>query len=220
MIDKAQTLGEMVAANPAVARILHRHRFDYCCGGRQSLAEACAATGVDPTVVLREIDAAGAGTAEEVRWDQRSVNDVIQHILDDYHAPLRSEIPCLIDLAHRVEQMHADKASCPKGLAAFLSDMREAVQNHLGKEEGILFPLLLSGRGQMASMPIRVMLQEHDDHCRSLQVIRHLTNDLRTPEHACASWRELYRALAQLEVDLMNHMHLENHILFPRALAG
>lgn len=220
MMTTEQTLGEVVAANPAAARIFHRHRLDFCCGGTQSLAQACAVSGLDPEAVLREIDAAGTDEREDVRWDQRSLDDLVRHILDRYHAPLRTEIPRLIDLARRVEHVHADKPDCPKGLADLLSDVREAVDGHLGKEEGILFPLILAGRGQMARMPVQVMLQEHDDHGRSLHRIRELTHDFHLPEHACASWRELYRSLAQLEVDLTDHIHMENNTLFPRALAG
>jgi regulator of cell morphogenesis and NO signaling len=99
-------------------------------------------------------------------------------------------------------------------------DIRTAVESHLGKEEQILFPLILAGRGQNARMPVQMMIQEHEDHGRNLHRIRELTNNLQLPDYACASWRELYRALAELEVELMDHIHLENNILFPRALAG
>ncbi len=119
-----------------------------------------------------------------------------------------------------MEDAHADKPERPAGLADLLTEVRAAVESHLAKEEQILFPLILSGRGQMAHMPVQVMMQEHEDHGENLRRIRELTNDLQIPEYACASWRELYRSLARLEVELMDHIHLENNILFPRALAG
>jgi regulator of cell morphogenesis and NO signaling len=97
---------------------------------------------------------------------------------------------------------------------------RAAVDSHLAKEEQILFPLILSGRGKTAHMPVQVMMQEHEDHGQNLQRIRELTSNLQIPDYACASWRELYRSLAQLEVELMDHIHLENNILFPRVLTG
>jgi regulator of cell morphogenesis and NO signaling len=220
MVSTEQTLGELVTAIPAAARVFHRYGLDFCCGGKQSLEEACAAERLDPEAVIQEIETTAASGQEEVRWGQRPLEELIQHILDRYHAPLKTEIPRLIDLARKVEDVHGDKPDCPAGLADLLTEVRAAVESHLAKEEQILFPLILSGRGQMAHMPVQVMMQEHEDHGQNLRRIRELTNDLQIPDYACASWRELYRSLAQLEVELMDHISLENNILFPRALAG
>jgi regulator of cell morphogenesis and NO signaling len=220
MASTNRTLGELVALNPAAAEVLHRYHLDFCCGGRQSLEQACAASGLDPEVVLREAEQATTDERDDVRWAERSIEELIRHILDRYHAPLKQELPRLIELAGLVERVHAEKPDCPAGLADLLTDVREAVESHLVKEEQILFPLILSGRGRMARMPVQVMVQEHEDHGQNLALIRQLTRDLRLPEAACASWRELYRSLGELEVELMDHIHLENNILFPRALAG
>jgi regulator of cell morphogenesis and NO signaling len=215
-----QTLGHMVAANPAAAKVFQRYGLDYCCGGKQSLRQACAAGNVDAEAVLREIEVVGAGTKDEARWAERPLDELIEHIIDRYHAPLRAELPRLIQLARKVEQAHADNADHPEGLAGLLLDVQTAVESHLAKEEQILFPLIRSGHAQNAYMPVQVMIQEHEDHGQNLRRIRELTRDFDLPEHACASWHELYLALAKLEVDLMDHIHLENNILFPRALAG
>ncbi|MBN1612101.1 MAG: iron-sulfur cluster repair protein YtfE [Polyangiaceae bacterium] len=215
-----QTLGEMVAADPAVARVFQRYRLDYCCGGKQSLRQACAAQNVDAEVVLREIAGAGAVAKDEARWAERPLDELIAHIIDRYHAPLRVELPRLVELARKVEQVHADNPDRPEGLADLLVDVQSAVESHLAKEEQILFPLVLAGRAQNAYMPVQVLTQEHEDHGQNLRRIRELTRDFDLPGHACASWQELYRSLAELEVDLMDHIHLENNILFPRALAG
>jgi regulator of cell morphogenesis and NO signaling len=125
-----------------------------------------------------------------------------------------------VELAGQVERAHVDKPDCPRGLSDLLADVQAAVESHLSKEEKILFPLILAGRGQTAHMPVQAMIHEHEDHGQNLIRIRKLTKDLKLPEYACASWRELYRALGELEVELMDHIHLENNILFPRALAG
>jgi regulator of cell morphogenesis and NO signaling len=220
MATTEQTLGQIVTANPTAERVLHRHRLDFCCGGKQSLAEACASSGLDAEGVLREIAAAPADERDEAEWAGRTVAELVEHLLERYHAPLRTELPRLIDLSHLVERAHADKPERPAGLAELLSEVRDAVESHLAKEEKILFPLILAGRGAMARMPVQVMLQEHEDHGRSLRRIRELTADFGLPEDACPSWRELYRSLAELELELMRHIHLENDILFPRALAG
>jgi len=220
MKNTEQTLGNLVIASPAAAKVLQRYRLDYCCGGKQTLDEACAAENIDPEAVLRDIDAAGTGSVDVARWDERPLDELVQHILDRYHAPLRVELPRLIELAGQVECAHADKPDRPAGLADLLIEVKAAVESHLAKEEQILFPLIVAGRGRTAHMPVQVMMQEHEDHGQNLRRIRQITNDLTVPEHACASWRELYRALGELEVDLMDHIHLENNILFPRTLAG
>jgi len=220
MRNKEQTLGDLVAAFPAAAEVLQRYRLDYCCGGKQSLLDACTAADLDADVVLQDIEAAGKSNVDIARWDQRPLNELVQHILDRYHASLRIEIPRLIELAEQVERAHEDKPDRPAGLADLLREVKVAVESHLAKEEQILFPLIVAGRGQTAHMPVQVMMQEHEDHGQNLRRIRNLTGDMTAPEYACASWRELYRALAELEVDLMDHIHLENNILFPRVLAG
>lgn len=219
MMTTEQTLGDLVTASPSAAKVFQRHDLDYCCGGKVTLAQACAAKGLDSEAVLREVDAAARTQAEgEGLWGDRPLRELVQHILDRYHARLWSELPGLVELARRVERVHADKPSCPRGLAALLAEVREAVESHLTKEEKILFPLIVSGRGALATMPVQVMVQEHEDHGANLRRIRELTRHFKAPREACASWRELYRALAELEVELMDHIHLENSILFPRTL--
>jgi regulator of cell morphogenesis and NO signaling len=224
MILTEQTLGELAVAVPTAAKVFHRYGLDYCCGGKQSLAAACARKGLDPAAVLEDIrtDQAALRVPGDggLRWLDRPLVELVQHILTRYHAPLRDELTRLMTMARRVEQVHAERPECPTGLADHLEAMGPFVADHLAKEEQILFPMILAGRGRLASVPVQVMLGEHVDHGDALRRIRRLTNDLRLPEGACATWRELYRSLLQLEVDLMEHIHLENNVLFPRALAG
>lgn len=219
MIGLHQTLGELVTIHPFAAKVLHQYGMDYCCGGQQTLADACTVAGVDPAGVAAEIEQASAQNPHAERWDQRPLSELIDHIVSRYHAPLRTELPRLIELASRVEQAHAERSDRPAGLARLLSQVRDAVESHLEKEEQILFPLIRAGRGRMAQMPVQVLIHEHDDHGQNLTRIRQITHDFSLPPNACASWRELYRALAELEGELMDHIHLENSILFPRALA-
>jgi regulator of cell morphogenesis and NO signaling len=98
--------------------------------------------------------------------------------------------------------------------------MQEAVLDHLAKEEQVLFPLIASGRGQFAAGPAHVMEMEHDEHARNLGELRRLTNNMQPPDGACITWHALYLALRQFEEELMVHIHLENNVLFPRALAS
>jgi regulator of cell morphogenesis and NO signaling len=131
---------------------------------------------------------------------------------------LRESLPELIRMAEKVETRHGEKASCPKGLAAHLISMHEFVLEHLSKEEQVLFPLIANGQGRIAVGPVHVMEMEHEEHARALAILRRLTNNFDPPAEACITWRALYLGLRQLEEELMVHIHLENNVLFRRAL--
>ena len=213
------TLADLAVAHPAASRVFHRHGLDFCCHGRRPLAEACAERGLDADRVVAEIATEEAATPELPRWDERSLPELVEHIVRFYHLRLRAELPELISLAAKVETRHAEKASCPRGLRAHLEEVHPAVLEHLAKEEQILVPMILGGRGRMAAGPIHVMESEHEDHGESLRKTRQLTADLVAPEEACPTWRALYLRLGQLESELMDHIHLENNVLFRRVLA-
>lgn len=218
MIDATQTLGHVAAAHPASTLVFLRHRLDFCCGGSVKLGDACRAAGLDPEAVIREIAAQRVTTLPE-RWDTRPLPELIDFILTRYHEPLRSDLPALLEAARRVERVHSKKPSCPHGLAAHLEHMSAEIELHLAKEEQVLFPAIRAGSGgAQVQMPVRVMMQEHDDHGANLQRLRELATDFNPPPEACATWRALYAGLEKLEAELMAHIHLENNVLFPRAL--
>ncbi len=222
MINTDETLGALATLHPQATAVFLRHRLDFCCRGGQKLAAACEAAGIDPSVVAAEIAALveGGPKDEAVRWDTRAPEELIEHILSHYHEPLRHDLPALVQAARKVERVHGDKPSCPNGLADHLEAIHADLLSHMAKEEQVLFPALRSGgRGQAIHMPIRVMMQEHDDHGTSLRRTRELTNDLEPPVDACGTWRALYSALEQLEAELMQHIHVENNVLFQRALS-
>lgn len=214
------TLAELVTRYPGAAGVLHRHGLDYCCGGARNFSEACEALNLDASEVLAEIHARRGDSSSQIRWEEQPPGKLIDYILSRYHEPLREELPRLIALSARVEKVHAGKPSCPKGLERHLIAIREAVESHLAKEEQILFPMIKSGQLRMVFCPIRVMMDEHEDHGKNLRKTREITHDFGIPSDACATWAELYRSLEGLEKDLMDHISLENNILFPRAAEG
>ena len=218
-IQPSETLSDLAIRLPGASRVFHRHRLDFCCGGRRSLAEACAARGLDPARLVEELGREVAEPAE-IDWALRSLPDLIDHILVRFHEPLRAELPELVRMARRVEEVHAEKPGCPLGLSAHLASVKESLELHMQKEERVLFPMIRAGRGAHAAGPVSVMEQEHDEHGVSLRRIRGLTGDLVPPAHACTTWRALYLRLDALERELMEHIHLENNVLFPRALEG
>lgn len=157
-------------------------------------------------------------TPDRHHWDSAPLADLIRFVVAEYHAPLRTELPSLIALAEQVESQHGDTPGCPRGLSAHLRQVHGAIVDHLAKEEKVLFPLILEGYGARTAGPVRVLELEHDEHRRDLARIRALTHNLTPPEDASPAWRTLYQRLSRLESALFEHMHLENNVLFPRAL--
>ena len=210
-------LGELATAHPSATRVFLRHKLDFCCGGRRSLADACRQAGLDPERIAQELEQE-AKCDESTRWDQRSQTELADHIEARYHAALRRDMPPLIEAARKVERVHANKPAVPAGLADVLMEFFGEMESHMQKEERILFPWIRNGtRSDAIAMPIRVMVEEHDSHREYLARIVELTDDFVAPPHACATWRALYNGLAAIKADLMEHIHLENNILFPRA---
>lgn len=214
------SLAELATTVPGAAGVLERHRLDFCCRGERTLAAACADRALAADAIVAELRAAVAADDDVARWATAPLDALIDHVLARYHAPLRDELPRLQALAAKVERRHAGKDACPRGLASHLAAMEDAIEEHLQKEERILFPMIRAGRGSSAAMPIRVMQDEHLDHAANLDRLRALAHDFVAPAGACASWRALYLGLATLEADLHAHIALENHVLFPRALRG
>lgn len=220
MITTDQTLADLSVTAAGASRVFHRHGLDFCCNGRISLAEACEKRALDVDALIAELETETASTDDFQRWDEAPITALIDHLLDHFHAAHREEVPRLIAMATKVERVHADKPGCPRGLAAHLESMLASLDEHMNKEEQVLFPLILAGRGRMASMPISCMEDEHRDHGANLERLRALTDGYTAPEHACTTWRALYLGCEQLERDLMEHISLENNVLHPRALRG
>jgi len=219
-IDKSTTVAELVTSHPAAMKILQRHAIDFCCGGAEPLSHACAEHGVNADTLLAEVlKQESTGQAPIERWDQKPLTELIDHILDVYHVELKEELPRLEAMARKVLEVHGPKD--PKMFSELLSTflaLKGDLDPHMMKEEQILFPMIRSGAGAMAAPPIRVMRSEHDTAGALLRRVRELTHDFVVPVEACATWRGLWQGLERLEQSLHEHIHLENNILFPRAL--
>lgn len=213
-----QSLGQLARRIPGATRVFHDYQLDFCCGGKQSLGEAAQAAGLDAQPIEARLLLLQAQAQRDGRdWGAASAADLIAHILARYHEVHRQQLPELIRLARRVEQVHGDREDCPLGLADHLCVMQQELESHMQKEEQVLFPLLARELGNMAGGPISVMRMEHDEHGQALQQLNALTNDITLPRAACNTWRALYLGLRTLREDLMEHIHLENNILFDNA---
>lgn len=221
-MDPESTVARIATERPASIPVFHRHRIDFCCGGRQPLGEACRDAGISTDRFLDEVRAEEARTTVPLpRWDDASLDALIDHILTRYHRPLDEALPRIVDWAVAVQRAHGDHD--PEYFRRLLQNVlavRDEISAHMIKEEQVVFPWIRGGSGSTAGEPLGVLIQEHETLGRLLDEIRSMTNDFQVPDDACTTWRALWEALETLENDCHEHIHLENNVLFPRALAG
>lgn len=215
-------VGQIAAEHPLATRVFARHGIDFCCGGGRPLREACGEKGIDAVRVLEEIrkELAAPGAPSD-RWNEAPLGELIDHILARYHRQLHEELPRLEAMARKVVAVHREKdpVRLPELLSVYL-ELKAELDGHMAKEEQILFPMIKRGQGAMAGGPVAVMEHEHDVAGNLLRRLRELTDGYEVPAEACNTWRALWHGLEALERDLHEHIHLENNILFPRALAA
>jgi regulator of cell morphogenesis and NO signaling len=213
-----RTLADIATTLPGATGIFRRYKLDFCCGGRVPLAQAAAQRGMP----VEELEAELEGVAAlGLRGEQPETSEgLIELIETRYHAAHRRELPELVRLARRVEAVHKDKPDVPRGLAGLLEQMSIELEDHMQKEEQVLFPLMRRGGHPMIAQPIAVMLAEHDDQGAHLRSLETITNDFTPPAGACTTWRALYVAAKKLADDLVEHIHTENNVLFPRFQAA
>lgn len=152
------------------------------------------------------------------QWGDKSLVEIVNFIVDYYHQRLREQFKELLPLSKMVESAHKQNSLSPKGLTELLTEFSEDLEEHMNKEEQILFPLIKNGQGAHAYMPIKVMQEEHDSHDKVLSAIRAMTNNYHAPPEACGTWINLCKKLEVLDTELVEHIILENQILFVRAL--
>lgn len=207
-------IGRIATALPGATAVFRKFGLDFCCGGDDTLGVAAARSGVD----VHEVEEA------LVRVDQENdksaypdeTPELIDHILNRYHETHRRELPELIMLARKVEAVHAENPKVPHGLADLLQDIVDELDVHMQKEEVILFPAMLNQATGMLEGPVMQMRYDHDQLGENLRLLEEITNVFVVPGDGCRSWRALYAGAAKLADDLMEHVHLENNVLFPR----
>lgn len=220
-MDSPLTVAALVTQHPRAVAVLQRHLIDFCCGGARPLAEACGRANISLETLMDELHAEEARfTSPDTRWDLEPLPRLITHLLERYHAPLWSELPRLRAMATKVLRVHGDKDARIAEINVILSDLADELEQHMRKEEQVLFPMIGSGRGSAAGGPVAVMHAEHDSAGEALRAMRRLTDGYTPPAEACGTWRALWQGLEALEAELHAHIHLENNILFPRALRG
>jgi regulator of cell morphogenesis and NO signaling len=221
-VTATRTLGELVAEAPGRAAVLDRLGLDYCCHGQRTLIDACTEAGLEADAVAAEL-----GTAREQPGDHPTEPAALaDHIEATHHRYLHEELPALHALAAKVLGVHGERHPELADVRRLVDALRADLEPHLLKEERVLFPAirsLASGARDLpfgtVQHPIRVMSSEHDHAGELLASLRDVTGGYRVPDDGCASYRSLYERLAALEADTHRHIHLENNVLFPAAVA-
>jgi len=210
-----QPLGQIARQMVGAAAVFNDCGLDFYCKGSRTLREAAGDAGLDADAIDRRLQGLRPmDQSDERDWAAAPSKDLIAHILRRFHSVHREQFPELIRLARRVEQVHGEHPECPAGLADHLCAMEQMLESHMQKEEMVLFPMLERGAGAMAGGPIHVMRMEHDEHAQTLQHLAGLTHGMTPPPAACATWSALYAGLRVMREDLIQHIHLENNILF------
>jgi regulator of cell morphogenesis and NO signaling len=216
-IQTNSRVGEIAAHHPLATRVFARHGIDFCCGGGVPLSRACAARGLSAEQLVEEMRAEIAGAPAGQHWLDAPLDELVAHIVATYHVPLREELPRLEAMARKVAKVHAERD--PEGRLPGIVDtfvgLRGELEEHMAREEAALFPALLAATHDC---PVEPFVDDHSAAGAALARLRELTDDYVPPADACNTWRALWAGLAALETTMHDHVHLENNILFPRAL--
>ena len=227
--DLSTPVGEIVARFPSTSRIFDRAGVDFCCGGKRPLGEACTAKGLPADRLLAELEAelAAAGDEPDASLADAPLPALARYIVERFHVPLREELPRLGRMAERVLEAHgrAHPEVVPELVQIFRA-FRPELEEHMAKEEATLFPAIealevstAAGGAPPIGELVAALEGEHDGAGAALTRLRELTGGFAPPAGACNTFRALYDGLARLESEMHLHVHLENSVLFPRAVA-
>jgi regulator of cell morphogenesis and NO signaling len=233
-LDTNRTVRELALAMPDATRVFERLRIDYCCGGSHTLSDACRAAGVqieDVVGLLEDGDRSPARDGSALDFQSLTLAELISHIVEKHHVFTTAEMARITALVEKVCGKHGENHPELLEVGALFARLCDELRPHMLKEERVLFPYVIALESAVAqrspapfapfgtvSNPVRMLMSEHDVAGDLLRELRATTRDYAAPGDACMSYRTLYNALADLEADLHQHIHLENNVLFPRAV--
>ena len=231
-INATKTVRELAVELPAATRLFEKLGIDYCCGGATPLSDACVRAGLRLDDVVTSLERLGeAKESPTTDWQTARLNDLITHIGTTHHVFTREELDRIEPLLAKVCSVYGERRAELLRIQNLFQDLKRELLPHMMKEDQVLFPYigeleaaLDNGTAKPYAFfgtvrnPVRMMMTEHDAAGDVLRHIRELSDDFTPPADACVSYRTLYQALEGLEQDLHQHIHLENNILFPRAI--
>ena len=229
---KDKTVGELVAEDYRKAEVFKKFGIDFCCGGGKTVKEVCEKKGVDYTLLEKELlEAEKKATSDTTNFNEWKLDALADYIVEKHHTYVKENIPMLLEFSKKVARVHGNANPEVVKIADLFQEAADELTHHMMKEEHMLFPYIKElankqkngGNGLhppfgTVQNPIRMMEMEHELVGKNLEEIRTITNNYTLPEDACASYSLLYRLLDEFEDDLHIHIHLENNILFPKAL--
>lgn len=225
-------VGEVVKQNFKTASLFQQNNIDYCCGGRKSISEACAEAGIETESILNKLEK----IFELTDPDSLFINGLTPAELTDYivkrhHSYVRENIPFLQKSLGKICQVHGENHPELFRVNELFVGSAGNLTTHMQKEEIMLFPYIKSlfkaKNNNLAppspvfgtvSNPIAAMIDEHENEGQRFDEISALTNKYSIPEDACTTYEVTLRLLSDFENDLHRHIHLENNILFPKAV--
>lgn len=226
------TIGELVASDWRKAQVFKKYGIDYCCGGKRTVAEACEKKGIDAGLVARELQEVEDKPLDAtVHFDRWELDFLVDFILNNHHKYVREAIPFLEELAGKVSRVHGDNHPELFEIERHIQRVIEELTLHMHKEEMILFPYIkkiVAVKKSNSTLdlppfvtisnPIHMMEAEHESAGYNMKAIEDLSNNFNPPADACMSYQVLFAKLAEFQKDLHQHIHLENNILFPKAI--
>jgi regulator of cell morphogenesis and NO signaling len=234
-IESTMTVREIAIAMPQATRVFEKLKIDYCCGGDQLLGAACATVGVEfehVAQILEEAERQKLQANSSLDFQTASLTELIAYILDKHHVYTKQEMERLEALMAKVLSVHGQNHGELKRVGELYQQICADLKPHMFKEEQILFPYIIEMEESRAqnrpvpfapfgtvNNPVRMMMMEHDTVGDLLRELREVSSNYTVPPDGCISYETLYRALEVFEADLHQHIHLENNLLFPRAIS-
>lgn len=222
------TLADIVKNDFRSAAVLSEYKLDFCCKGGRTMKEACETRGINPIEVLARIEEVCLSSVVEENYNNQNLEELTQHIVEKHHEFVRRTAPVITAHLNKVARVHGQNHPEVVSVAHLFEKIKTDLEDHLIKEELVLFPYIrsLAADGtpphhypfNSVAMPVRNMMTEHEMAGEDMEEIRLLTGDYVPPEDACTTYRIAYKELEEFEADLHKHVHLENNILFPRAV--
>lgn len=216
-------VGEIVAEDYRTAQVLRSYGLDFCCGGGRTLEKACSSKKIELKQVVAEIEALDLMDNTEDNYNEWSLDFLTDYIVNNHHSFVRKMLPEISFYAEKVARVHGERDPELYDILQNVQLLRGEMLGHLQKEEEELFPQIKElvtqkKTGSVKSAIVEALEEEHDKAGELMANIEALTNGFNPPSNACASYRVLFQNLEGFQQDLHKHVHLENNILFPKAL--
>jgi len=230
--EGAETLGEIVAKDLRKAEVFKKYDLDFCCGGKKTVKEACAEKGLDVTKIEQELQNAdkNVSTGRPLPYNDWNLDFLADYIVNAHHSYVRKTIPDIRSYAEKVAKVHGAHHPELLEINKLAQEVCDEMSEHMVKEETVLFPYVkhivnTKGKGYVkfdslddVKEPIDIAVTEHELVGGNMDKIKELSNNFKVPDDGCASYAYLFKTLNEFEDDLHIHIHLENNILFPKAL--